>query len=386
MAIFLRQSYNVKPLRWGSPADIEYAIKVNAEKVYDVDPDSIVLAMPLFWGLPCLDYSGKRNDGVNHGAYYKDGELEFDGVDEDTVSLSEINIGTIHSVFGLAKGNVDSTGFLGKHGSDYVFYYESNRIYYLGIHWNYTVLDDTTWHRYVIVRNGTSLFLYMDGVSQGEKIIGSNNDCHITMIGGLDGWYWTGSINEVCIYNTTFTADQIALFHALPYGLYQPVIRPVYLIPMPPYVFTKNLSDTINISDVISSKNIGLNKADTISLSDSIAKTFSFSKADTINISDSIAKTFSFSKADTITLSDSIIKTFGLNKADTITLSDSIAKAFGLNKADTIALSDSITKAFGLSLSDTINMTDSSAFGLIVALLDFIAKNKTFNFIAKPGG
>ncbi|MBE9483731.1 MAG: hypothetical protein IMY74_02725, partial [Bacteroidetes bacterium] len=82
MGIFLKHGYNVKPPRWGSPADVRYAIKINAEKIYDVDPNSIVLAMPLFWGLPLLDYSGKNNHGTNHGATYKDGSLLFDGVDD----------------------------------------------------------------------------------------------------------------------------------------------------------------------------------------------------------------------------------------------------------------------------------------------------------------
>ena len=150
-----------------------------------------------------------------------------------------------------------------------------------------------------------------------------------------------------------------------------------------------NKADTINLSDSISSKSFGLNKADNISLSDSISKSFSFSKADTINMADEISTLIAIIKnlADTITMSDEISsKTFGLNKADVISLSDSVAKEFGLSKADTINMTDEAIKAFGLSLSDNITLSDSldsAVLGVIAALYNFLAKNKTFNFLAK---
>ena len=79
-----------KPRRWGSFQDVQYAIRKNAEKIYQIDPDSIVLCMPLFWGLPPLDYSGKNNHGTNYGATYKDGGLDFDG-SNDYISSTGVN-------------------------------------------------------------------------------------------------------------------------------------------------------------------------------------------------------------------------------------------------------------------------------------------------------
>lgn len=252
MGIFLRQSYNVKPPRWGSPADIEYAIKVNAEKIYDVDPDSIVLAMPLFWGLPCLDYSGKRNDGVNHGAYYKNGELEFDGVgayiDCGKDSSLDMALGNMtFSVWIQIPSEVDNYGDLvGKGGwnNDYTYGIVNNNDHimgYLAVNGasdriasaGYEYTPDTKNHYVLFFDRDTSMILYINGNYYTSVNIASYSaisfiNAYNVFVGKYPSWYVKSLIYDVRISNVVQTADQIALFHALPYGLYQPVIRPVY--------------------------------------------------------------------------------------------------------------------------------------------------------------
>ena len=245
--IFLRQSHNVKPLRWGSPADIEYAIKVNAEKVYDVDPDSIVLAMPLFFGLPCIDYSGHRNDGVNHGAYYKDGELEFDGVGDYVdcgydASL-DLTIGTVEMWFkpavAFSAGSDPSMYLITGGPSHYYFSASSSLLYFFLDDGDIRCYSDnnswdTNWYHAVVTSDGIIAKMYIDGAVQsntgdaiGHKLFIFNTNIRISH-------EFDGAINRVQFYNCPLSADQIALFHALPYGLYQPVIRPVYSWPASP--------------------------------------------------------------------------------------------------------------------------------------------------------
>ena len=249
MGIFLRQSYNVKPPRWGSPADIEYAIKVNAEKVYDVDPDNIVLAMPLFWGLPCLDYSGKRNDGTNHGADYKDGELEFDGSSSyvEIANSDSLDITDTVTFFAQVKstGGADAKQSIITKQSAWQFTMNSLvvAIYLYGIDplgWRLgtTNIKDGKEHHVAVTydKDGGSdnLNLYADGqVDNSFTVTGAitenNNEVALGYLDTIGYYRWfNGSIGEACIFNAAFSADQIALFHALPYGLYQPVIRPIY--------------------------------------------------------------------------------------------------------------------------------------------------------------
>ena len=67
------------------------------------------------------------------------------------------------------------------------------------------------------------------------------------------GGYANGSLKEVRITNTTYTAEQIAKFNDLPYGLYQKVIKTIYSIPVS-YPDELDLlvpvSSTVSVTDI----------------------------------------------------------------------------------------------------------------------------------------
>ncbi len=136
-----------------------------------------------------------------------------------------------------------------------------------------------------------------------------------------------------------------------------------------------NKADSISISDSLDSKNIGLNKSDTINLTDLISKVVNISQADTIDLTDNFSAIIAIILAlsDTINLTDSLdSKEIGLGKSDTINLTDSISsKDIGLEKSDTISLTDAIAKAVGIFESDTINLSDN--FDAIITLLLVLA-------------
>lgn len=263
--IFLRQSYNTKPLRWGSPADIEYAIKVNAERVYNVDPDSIVLAIPLFWGLPPLDYSGNRNDGTNYGPYYKDGELSFDGNNDyidcgnnNSLNLSEGSYLTIGAWIKIGDLNNYHRIFQKEETTSIFNYFFDIEIttgkarcgFYNGTSneasTNNQVVTPNLWY-YVVVSHNTSantINFYVNGmlVPSGTSVGDTTKDVITNTSSALIGksvWdvWMDGFIGEVHAFNIILTADQTALLHALPYGLYQPVARVIYSIPASPSEF-----------------------------------------------------------------------------------------------------------------------------------------------------
>lgn len=264
MAIFLRQSWNVKPPRWGSPADVMYAIKVNSEKIYGIDPGSNVLNIVGFWGLPLLDFSGKNNHGTNHGATYKDGSLDFDGSNDyvhlgDTSSLSVtgsltlsvwVFVGREPDMFGQAiidkysypanqrayKLNIDSN--VGTCASKPFFVVSSTANPFTGgLLCSDMQLSANTWYHVVAVFDaGSSMKIYIDGSDHtGAMASGSAPasiaDSTAQFAIGADGngaGPFKGLIDEVRISNIAFTADQIALFYDCPWALYQPVSRPVY--------------------------------------------------------------------------------------------------------------------------------------------------------------
>ena len=88
MAIILKNSWNVPPVRWGSFADVRYAIKVNAEKIYGIDFNDIASVYPFFWGLPLIDFANTKISFSNDTVFYKDNVLAFDGTNSFLHSIS----------------------------------------------------------------------------------------------------------------------------------------------------------------------------------------------------------------------------------------------------------------------------------------------------------
>jgi len=149
--------------------------------------------------------------------------------------------------------------------------------------------------------------------------------------------------------------------------------------------WTKNLADSYTLSDAIVKKP-GKAASDTITLSDSITtKSVGKGLSDTVTLSDNITpvSTFVRTASDTITLSDSISKQPGLFPTDSITLSDSIVKSPGVNLSDIVTLTDGFTSVstFVRDLADTITLTDSISNGVFLAVADTITLSDVFSKI-----
>ena len=102
--------------QWGSFSDIQYALRVNADRIFGINPDNIVLAMPMWEGAGnnIIDYSKYGNHGSNNKATWVGQGLGFDG--SDYISNINADIGgntqvtisiKIKSDWDFASGSLD---------------------------------------------------------------------------------------------------------------------------------------------------------------------------------------------------------------------------------------------------------------------------------------
>ena len=257
MAIYLKHSANVKPWRWGGDTDIRYAVQENAGRIYGINPDNIVLAMPMFPHAPLLDYSKFGNDGTNYGATWAGQSLSFDGVNDYVNVGTSINMASWSALSAGAWVKYDSSGtdehtiissFDGtgtkatillrlEPADDTVEAFmlmEANT--QIGGSFLDLVLTPNKLHFVLITYDKTNgLQAFLDGVKSATSY---------SSAAGLDAtaspvmWIgntlhtpadmFTGLIDNVHISNTILTANQAALMYDRPWGLYEPVQRPVY--------------------------------------------------------------------------------------------------------------------------------------------------------------
>jgi len=257
---YLRQSHNVKPVRWGSEADVQYAIAKNSEKIYGVDPDSNVLTMPLFFGFPCLDFSGKQNHGTPYGGVaYHSGSLDFDGTD-DYVGVgsgvpTSLKMGTgsftvsawvTIDAYTTTGGRIVAVGTNVKRYELRETLTVTDKRIYLTIDDDTTKtdlfltasnLDDSNRHYIVGVRDRASdlLRIYIDGIQKVSGADNTNNSIDedtAACIGRLSeaDAFFDGLIADTRINNIALTVEQIALFYARKWDLYRRVGRTYYSV------------------------------------------------------------------------------------------------------------------------------------------------------------
>lgn len=78
-----------------------------------------------------------------------------------------------------------------------------------------TTINDDEWHQLVLVRNGTDVALYVDGVFDSHATIAGTFTDGVSMIagrwnGGSADFLFPGTIDELSVYNTALSAARIA--------------------------------------------------------------------------------------------------------------------------------------------------------------------------------
>lgn len=249
MAISLQNSWNVPPTRLGSVTDVQYAIKVNAEKVYGTNPDLYQLNLPFFWGFPVVDYSDNPNSIINYNVEYRNNVL-FYGGDANYLKVlhnSSLNVGTKFTVTARLWPTVLDFRMLFRKTVEGV---EDKQVLLrpdgglLRVRILLFNLGDTLQSTSGLTLNGanniavtydnSNFRIYIKGIEDSiaartGDVADSTGDLYIGRNPSDTDRDFDGSMESLVWYSGTYTAQQVALFNDLPYGLYQKVPRPFHL-------------------------------------------------------------------------------------------------------------------------------------------------------------
>jgi len=247
-----------KPQRWGNFQSVQYAIRKNSEKIFGVDPDSNVLNIPGFWGLPALDYSKYNNHGTS---YQWDRGIVNNNTGRLEVSHSPVlgASGLSYSVLILHDGiTLDTWGGIyckrtNAAGDDAQYslqrYLSSGYVnVYHGSISSVSLLSVTTSllanAGYLgIVFDRSGIDAYNDGklierASFGTAVPAGDGSL---LLGRERTDIATYSADYICkifsVYNSILTAEQIALFYARKWDLYRRVGRTYYSIAAAPSIY-----------------------------------------------------------------------------------------------------------------------------------------------------
>ncbi len=180
-------------------------------------------------GTTWTDLSGNSNNGtLTNGPTFNSGNggsIVFDGVDDyvNTTFTTALDNFTICSWFKctgvtawarIADKSYQTGFWFGKESTN------ANR-WGGGVkqvsNYNMITLDDTNWHYLVMVRNGTSLTVYGDGITNTNTTTCGSGTLDTTALslggtvndsGGLRDWF-KGNISIVKVYNRTLSTNEI---------------------------------------------------------------------------------------------------------------------------------------------------------------------------------
>jgi hypothetical protein len=129
-------------------------------------------------------------------------------------------------------------------------------------------------------------------------------------------------------------------------------------------VLTKILSDSINISDTLVSKDVVKSLSDSFISSDSLSKLIGLKDQDAFTLIDDIQKAIRKPVTDTLTFLDAIVKDCHISKSDALTFLDVINSSRGYIRSfeDSVSISDYIIKELQLRLSAEVSFVDAQEF------------------------
>lgn len=295
MAIFLKNSWNVPPVRWGSSTDVQYAIRINSEKIYGINSEDALLIQPLFWKLPPIDYSGNNYKSTLFRIFSDFNGYCFNGTNSTIAFGNVLALGDVDwtlSAIVRIDSITNSMAITGKGKNvlggaadalEYGIQFASG-VGFRSLIANQTSLEYVdalvsgvpnvgSSHRIVATHDSVNskLRIYVDGKYNNVKSL-TINQSQSTGGFNIGSWplasvharVWDGFIKDVQLHSSVFSDEVISKFTDIPYGLYQKVSRPFYLLPTEPIGWTGEIIGITNPTEILGIATSGISKVNVI--------------------------------------------------------------------------------------------------------------------------
>jgi hypothetical protein len=220
-------------------------------------------------------------------------------------------------------------------------------------------ITDGKWHQAAFVIGSSGREIYLDGesiVTEGDttgvdEINQLKNSIGCMLQAGPQAVF-AGGISSVHIWDRTLCSSEIQQLYIDPYVMWR-LADSRYAVGGS--ALTLALSDSISASDSIA-KSASQITTDILSASDSVAKSVSQIVSDSISVSDSIVRGASQIATDVLSVSDSFVIDFSQIISDSISTSDNIVLDYSQVFTDVLTVLDSLVFDSSISFSDLFNV------------------------------
>ena len=277
-------------------------------------------------------------------------------------------------------------------------------------------IDDNAWHHVVMTISGTTLIVYLDGVSDGGGTTGSGlSHTGDRKIGGAVTTSIDALIDEVGIWSRALSASEITSLYNGGAGLQYPF--PLTLVPSvidtlsitesttQTLIFNISVSDTLAITESVTLSNTQLGSIsvnDTLSITESTAQTL----ISNINVTDTltaIETSISYNSSDYTYNSVipyngyyvNVILISNIPVSDILIVTESVTASNGqlggINVSDILTVTESvlITQFNFISVTDTLTVTENvtqTLFSLINVTDTLTVTENVTTFETEEGG
>ena len=155
----------------------------------------------------------------------------FDGSNDRALAVNPISLGTTHTVSMIVRpASASEDGILfgdfGYNSTGYAFYINNGSVLYYAVSdfVGVSITLTTNWTMFTVIRNGTSISFYQNGILLGSQTLGGNNPLTLRSIADFDGggFPFAGNISQVSCYNRALSAYEIKQnfdFYRTRYGI-----------------------------------------------------------------------------------------------------------------------------------------------------------------------